>query len=150
MKKVFSFLVLISVLYCGFACSSDETDLSTSGNVSQQITNTVNSGTWKLTRFVHNGSDQTIHFDGYTFVFSENNILAASNGTEELMGSWSALKNSFDDEIDFEIVFSGPEYFIDLADEWHIESRTKNKLELTTVSDDGESSNFLRFEKIIN
>ena len=117
MKKVFSFLVLLSVLYCGFACSSDETGLSNSGNLSQQITNTVNSGTWKVTGFINNGSDETKLFDGYTFVFSENNILAASNGTEELMGSWSALKNSFDDEIDFEIVFSGPEHFVDLADE---------------------------------
>ena len=150
MKKAFSFLFLFSVLYFAFACSSDDTGISATGNTMEQINSTVTSGTWKVTRFVHNDLVETTHFNGFAFVFSENNILAASNGANEFIGSWGTLKNSFDDEIDFEIVFSGPEHFSDLSDEWHIQSRTKNKLELTIVSDDGNSTDYLRFEKNVN
>lgn len=135
-----------------YSCSSDDNGNSTNNNSIAAVVNTMNSGTWRITKYSDSANDETTDFSGYTFTFTENNILMANNGADEIVGSWLvASGNSNDDnpssDLDFIISFSGPAKFVELTDDWDIQSRTSTKLELIDVSGGNGGTDYLTFEK---
>ena len=152
MKKIFFAAFVICTLSFFCACSSDDDGNSTGNNSISEVINTMNSGTWRVTKYIDSGDDETTDFSGYNFTFSENNILMASKGSDEIMGSWLvSADNSNDDspsnDLDFIISFSGPAKFMELSDDWDIQSRTSTKLELIDVSGGNGGTDYLTFEK---
>ncbi|WP_396177823.1 hypothetical protein [Flavobacterium sp.] len=151
MKKIFFTALAVCFVGLTFSCSSDDNGSSTSPTITD-VTNTMSSGTWRITKYIDSGDDETTDFNGYNFTFSPNTILMATNGTNEYMGSWIvATDNSNDDspsnDLDFIISFSGPVKFIELSDDWDIQSRTSTKLELIDVSGGNGGTDYLTFEK---
>jgi hypothetical protein len=151
MKKIFFTALAVCFVGLTFSCSSDDNGSSTSPTITD-VTNTMSSGTWRITKYIDSGDDETTDFNGYNFTFSPNIILMATNGTNEYMGSWIvATDNSNDDspsnDLDFIISFSGPVKFIELSDDWDIQSRTSTKLELIDVSGGNGGTDYLTFEK---
>jgi hypothetical protein len=131
-------------------CSSD--DNNSTSNVSQtEVSNTVSSGTWRVTLYNDSGTIKTSNFTGYNFTFATSNILTASNGTNTYSGAWSITdSNSNDDtinDLNFNIAFSTPANFVDLTDDWHIQSRTATKVEFIDVSGGNGGTDYLTFEK---
>ena len=117
----------------------------------QQLEDNMNSGNWRITKFVDSGNDETNHFSGYDFVFNENGVLESSNGTNTYSGTWSISdSNSSDDspdDLDFNILFNLTNDFEDLNDDWDILSVTASKIELVDVSGGNGGTDFLTFEK---
>ena len=152
MKKLILSAIAICVLSLTYSCSSDDDGSSTSGPNINDVTTIVTSGSWKITKYIDSGNNETSDFTGYNFIFSQNNILSASNGTNEYMGVWSVTNSSSSsssssNDIDFNIGFSGPEKFIKLTDDWDIQSRSANKIELVDVSGGNGGTDYLTFEK---
>jgi hypothetical protein len=152
MKKICFAVLIFATVFLTYSCSSDDDGNSTDNSSIATVVNTMNSGTWRITKYIDSANDETTDFSGYNFTFTQNNILMASNGTEEIMGSWLVSSgNSNDDnpsnDLDFIISFAGPAKFMELSDDWDIQSRTSTKLELIDVSGGNGGTDYLTFEK---
>jgi hypothetical protein len=132
-----------------FSCTND--DSSNNLNNQNQIENTLQSGTWRITSFIDFGTDETDDFTGYNFTFSSLGVLNANNGTNDYDGTWSITdSNSNDDsqdDLDFNINFNLTNNFEDLNDDWDIISQTTTKIELIDISGGNGGTDYLTFEK---
>ena len=98
--------------------------------------------------------NETGNFSGYIFEFDANNLLTATNGSNNYAGTWSVTddgsgddNNNYDD-IDFNIGFSNPRNFEELSEDWEIISISNTKIELRHVSGGNGGTDLLTFEKI--
>lgn len=159
MKKRFYFsLVMLLSITLFSACSTDDDSSSDNSQQIAQIQAVVESGTWRITNFNDSGQDETSDFTDYTFTFTAEGTLTASNGTTTLDGAWSITSDSSsddhddsddDDDIEFNIFFSVPtsNNFEDLNDDWDIVSTSATKIELIDDSDSNSGTDRLTFEK---
>ena len=144
MKKLFLFtgILMISLIS---ACSKDDGNSS----IKNIVINTVSAGTWKITYFFDNNTEETSKFSGYDFTFGSNNVLSASNVSNTYTGSWSITNNNSTDDslddVDFIILFASPANFEDLSEDWEILSRTESEIELKHVSGGGGGTDLLTF-----
>lgn len=142
-------LCLVFLVNVASMCSNDD-DSSSSVNQTT-VVNTVSSGTWRITLYNDSGTIKTNQFTGYNFTFGPSNVLTATNGTQTYTGIWSVTdSNSNDDSIDdldFNIAFTAPANFLELTDDWDIQSRTDTKIELIDISGGNGGTDYLTFEK---
>ncbi len=151
-------LIFYPILACLFmvntasTCSSD--DGSSSSSDPAPVINTVTQGTWRVTSFVEDGDDHTHYFTGYAFTFENGNVLTAVGSSATVTGFWSVTdsSNSGDDsphsDLDFNIMFSSPNNFTELNEDWDILERTNSRIRLRHVSGGDGSVDTLTFEKI--
>lgn len=148
-KKLTSITAGIFCLFFVISCSKDDDNPTT--NVQTTIQNNVQSGTWRITKFMDSGTDETNHFTGYNFTFNSSGVLNANNGTSNYDGTWSITdSNSNDnseDDLDFNINFNLTNDFEDLNDDWDFISQTSTKIELIDVSGGGGGTDYLTIEK---
>ncbi|NAY92976.1 hypothetical protein GTQ34_13715 [Muricauda sp. JGD-17] len=113
-------------------------------------------GSWTITYFFDTDKEETSDFNGYTFTFNSDGTLTASNGSNEVTGTWSITdsdSNSNDDSsdddsgADFNIAFSSPADFEDLSDDWDIVEYSSVRIELIDVSGGNGGTDNLVFEK---
>jgi hypothetical protein len=132
-------------------CSSDD-DSSSSADTSA-VVNTVSEGTWHITLFDEDGNDHTNNFNGYNFTFGASNVLTATNGSTTITGFWSVTNDDSSDDdnpgsdIDFNILFTSPNNFAELSEDWHILERTSTKIRLQHISGGNGGTDLLTFEK---
>lgn len=147
LKTVLSLVIVFTIS----SCSSDDDSTNDSNSNQDEVENTVESGTWRITKFIDSGDDETSDYNGYTFTFNSDNTLVATNGTNSHTGTWSITdSNSGDDSLDdlhFDIFFASPADFEELSDDWDILSRTDTKIELIDISGGNGGTDFLTFEK---
>jgi hypothetical protein len=131
------------------SCTNNE-DVQLASSQNQIQTNLVNR-TWRITKFIDSGVDETNHFIGYNFTFNTGGILNANNGTNNYNGSWSITdSNSNDDtidDLDLNINFNLTNDFSDLNSDWDFISQSSNKIELIDVSGGNGGTDYLTFEK---
>ena len=151
MKRRMKFMT-IALLSMGFiiSCSKDnETKVEekiTAADMSK-IKAVVESGDWRITNYSDVDNDETTNYVGYTFTFNSDGILGATNGNIAVSGAWS-MTSSDVDELDFNIFFTSPAIFEELADDWEIEKYSSVKIELKDVSGGDGTIDYLTFEKI--
>ncbi|WP_026977584.1 hypothetical protein [Flavobacterium tegetincola] len=151
MKKIILAAIIVFTIALNCSCSSDD-DRNTLDNDSiSAVVTAMNSGTWRVTKYIDGENNETADFSGYNFTFTENNILMASKD-DEIMGSWLVVTDdsngrSSNTYLDFIISFSGPAKFLDLTDDWDIRLSTANKLELVDGSGGDGATDYLTFEK---
>lgn len=156
MKKLSFYLLTAGFLLSLNSCTSDDSPSTVSANP-QPVINTATSGEWVVT-YYFDDTDETAHFNGYTFTFSANNVITATNGTNTYTGSWSVTNDHsggdddsghHDDsnDLDFNISFSSPANFAELTDDWDIISYSANKIQLIDVSGGNGGTDYLTFEK---
>lgn len=136
--KIF-FVLLATVLM--MSCSSDDKT-----NLTQDTDNNVKLGTWRVTNFSENGNNQTSNYAGYNFTFGNANVLTASNGTTNKVGTWLTRTDSGSTKMD--ITFpdtSGP--FEDISEDWRVENSSATVLNLKHVSGGDGSIDLLTFTK---
>jgi hypothetical protein len=132
-------------------CSSD--DDSSSSSDTSSIINTVSGGTWRVTLFDEDGSNHTDDFTNYDFTFGSSNVLTATNGSTTVTGFWSVTNDDSGDDdnpgsdIDFNILFTSPDNFAELSEDWHILERTSTKIRLQHISGGNGGTDLLTFEK---
>ncbi len=141
---VFSLAVLVLV-----ACKKDDKD---SGNtVLENIENNLQSGSWRISKFIDSGTDETHHFAGYNFTFMSSGTLNANNGTNNYDGSWnisdSNSNDDSEDDLHFNINFNLTNDFEDLNDDWDLLSQSVDKIELIDISGGNGGTDYLTFEK---
>ena len=129
------------------SCKKDKNSNSTKSQVEEN----VQSGTWRITKFIDSGTNETTYYTGYDFNFNSSGSVSASNGTQSHSGSWSISASSSDDDsqddLDFNLSFSSPDHFEELSDDWHFISQSETKIELIDVSGGNGGTDYLTFEK---
>jgi hypothetical protein len=114
------------------------------------VQNNVQSGTWRITKFIDSGTDETNHFTGYSFTFKSSGELVA-HGSNHYEGTWSISDNNSNDDsqsdLDFNINFNLTNDFVDLNDDWDFVSQSATKIELIDVSGGNGGTDYLTFEK---
>ena len=136
-------IVIFSLLFA-LSCTKDNIDIA-------KVKTNVQSGTWRITKFIDSGVDETNYFTGYNFTFNSSGVLNANNGTNNYNGTWSITdSNSNDDspnDLDFNIYFNLTNNFLDLNDDWDFISQSSTKIELIDVSGGNGGTDYLTFEK---
>jgi len=142
-------VALVVVLLFVIACKKDDT--SSSNQTQTQIQNAVQVGTWRITKFIDSGVDETVHFTGYNFTFNSSGALGAVSSSNSYNGTWGITdSNSNDDtqsDLDFTINFNLTNDFQDLNDDWDFISNSTTKIELIDVSGGNGGTDYLTFEK---
>lgn len=141
MKNIF---VLFAMLFIAIvSCSKDDDNSSTisPGNVS----NTVTSGTWRITYYWDTDHDETSDFSGYTFTFASGGVLTAVKSGTTLTGSWST--GTDDSKTELIIAFTTPASFVEISDDWEVIEMTSTRIKLRDVSGGNGGTDLLTFEK---
>lgn len=145
--KINPFLLGLFIVVFALSCSSDDSPI----NSISQVESIVQKGTWKITKLIDSGKDETNHFTGYNFTFHATGILSANNGTNTFEGTWSITNSSSNDDsqddLDFNINFNLTNDFEDLNDDWDIFSQSSTKIELIDISGGNGGTDYLTFEK---
>jgi hypothetical protein len=131
-------------------CSSD--DNSSSSQDPTPVINAATQGTWRVTSYVDSGTDETNHFTGYNFTFSNGGVLTATNGSNTVTGTWSVLNDDSNDDspsndLDFNIGFTAPANFADLNDDWDIVTYSDTTISLIDISGGNGGTDTLVFTK---
>lgn len=142
---LFSIELLISLMVV--SCTED----NSTGTSKDELVNTVSNGTWRISYFFDSDTDETTNFSGYSFTFGASDLLTATNVTNTYTGSWNISDSSSDDDspddLDFNIIFTNPDNFEELSEDWEVLSSTSVKIELRHVSGGDGSTDYLTFEK---
>ena len=147
----YSIIACLFMVNTASTCSSDD-DSSSSADTST-IINTVSDGTWRITLFDEDGNDHTNNFTNYNFTFGDSNVLTATNGSTTVTGFWSVTNDDSSDDdnpgsdVDFNIMFTSPNNFAELSEDWHILERTSTKIRLRHISGGNGGTDLLTFEK---
>jgi hypothetical protein len=148
-KTKISILAFALSLFTIVSCNKN--DDSPNNNIQNTVQTNVQSGTWRITKFIDSGTDETNHFTGYNFTFNSSGVLNANNGTNNYNGTWSIIdSNSSDDsqdDLDFNLNFNLTHNFEDLNDDWDFISQSATKIELIDVSGGNGGTDYLTYEK---
>ena len=131
------------------SCSTDDENDDSNSILQSTVENNTQSGTWRITKFIDSGIDETSDFSGYNFTFNSSGTLNANDGTNNFDGLWniSSSDGTELDDIELNIVFNLMNDFDDLTDDWDFISQTSTKIELIDISGGGEADDYLTFEK---
>jgi hypothetical protein len=148
MKNIFVF-ALFSFLIVGtfVSCNSDDDSNSNNNSTIVQLEASIKTGTWRVSNFVEDGNNQTHHFNGYAFTFSENGAVSATNGTNTVTGTWTTSSSSSGSKfiLNFNAA-SGP--FEEISEDWRIETVTTVLIDLKHVSGGDGSIDLLTIARI--
>ena len=145
-------LIIMAALFCLFVlnvasmCSSDDDSSDDNSPSTSNVNTNVTSGTWRVTLFQEDGTNQTSNFNGYHFSINSNGTMVAVNGSTTKNGTWSTYSDSGSTK--FDITFpdaNGP--FEEITEDWRVLSSSTTKLELKHVSGGDGSIDLLTFEK---
>lgn len=150
------FLVMLSFSLMSTTCETDDDVVVDNSQTIAEITDIAETSTWRITSYVDSGQDETNDFNNYNFTFAANGTVTASNGTDQVQGTWSVTDDSnsnddsnSDDDIDFNISFSVPSNsnFFDLNDDWDIISYSSTTISLQDISGGNGGIDTLVFQR---
>lgn len=152
--KNFIGLTTIFTLFMFSSCEEGNDDEQNMMSIdTNEITSFMVSGDWQITYFFDTDKEETNDFNGFSFVFGSNGVLTASNGTQEITGSWSITDSSSSDDddpdsdVDFNIAFLTPDNFEELSDDWDVVSYSATRIELIDISGGNGGTDQLIFER---
>ncbi|AXG70934.1 hypothetical protein KORDIASMS9_03189 [Kordia sp. SMS9] len=150
------FLVMLSFSLMSTTCDTDDDVVIDNSQTIAEIKDIAETNTWRITSYVDSGQDETNDFNNYTFTFADGGTVTASNGTDQVQGTWSVTDSSnsnddssSDDDIDFTISFNVPNTsnFFDLNDDWDIISYSSTTISLQDVSGGNGGTDTLVFQR---
>ena len=143
--------LVIGLFSVWFMMSCNKEDKNQNIGTQATVQSNVQSGTWRITKFIDSGTDETNNFTGYNFTFNGTGVLNANNGSNNYDGTWSITdSNSNDDnqdDLDFNINFNLSNDFEDLIDDWNFITHSSTKIELIDISGGNGGTDYLTFEK---
>ena len=120
----------------------------------KNVVSSIEQGIWRISLYTDDGQNETNDYSGYEFNFENDGTVTATNGDNNIIGSWSVEDDesnddsSSDDDIDFILNFPSEFNFEELSDDWSIISESSNVVELEDVSGGDGSVDQLTFEKL--
>ena len=142
MKKVI-FITSVIAVFLFFSCQKDDDNITAISTTS--VTNTITSGTWRITYYWDTDHDETANYNGYNFTFGSGNVLTATKSGASVTGTWTTLTD--DSKTKLVIAFSTPASLVEISDDWHVFERTDTRIKLQDVSGGGSGTDLLTFEK---
>lgn len=139
MKTLFKIFIASVILVTASSCSKDDNG----GGITQQASNNLKSGTWKVELFVDDGMDHTADFSSFIFTFSNGAVVTATNSALTATGTWSVTTDN--DTPKLNLSFGSPALFVDLSEDWEILTVTNNTVALH--HDGGGGMDMLTFKK---
>ncbi len=140
--RITALAIALTVMF--IACTKD--DNNSNGTITTTTVNsTVTTGTWRVTNFSEDGTDETAHFNGYAFTFAAGGVLTASNGISNVAGTWNT--GTDDSKVKFVIVILSPSGFEDLSEDWQVIERTDTRIKLQHISGGNGGTDLLTFER---
>ncbi|MCT8338608.1 hypothetical protein MG296_00950 [Flavobacteriaceae bacterium TK19130] len=100
-----------------------------------ELRSTLEAGTWYVDTFLDAGEDDTNVFDGFTFTFNPNGTVSATDGTEDVDGTWSVALSG--DILVFDFDMDSP---INDADDDDYEALSFSETEVTFVIRDSSNN----------
>lgn len=85
--KTLAHILVLSLVITSAACSKTD-DAKTPSALSSTAKQEIIADTWQVSSYIDNGKDETSKFSGYSFTFSENGILTATNSGTTFTGTW--------------------------------------------------------------
>ncbi|HMJ48274.1 MAG TPA: hypothetical protein VK498_13160 [Ferruginibacter sp.] len=141
MKKTF-FIIIATLGLLGSCKKADNSSNSISPTI---VTNTVISGSWRITYYWDTNHEETSSFSGYSFTFGNGNALIAVKGTSTITGTWTT--GTDDSQTKLILSFSTPSSFMEISDDWHITEVTSTRIKLQDISGGNGGTDYLTFEK---
>lgn len=145
-SSYFTLLFLAFLITGVSSCKKDDTS-----TLEGQIRTNIESGKWRITKFIDSGTDETGNFTGYNFDFGTSGSVTATNGVNSYTGTWSITDSNSDDDnlsdLDFNLNFTVTNNFQDLNDNWDFISQSETKIELIDVSGGNGGTDYLTFVK---
>lgn len=142
MKKLL-FSLLAATLFLS-SCSKDDDD---NDSVASIVAGHLKTGTWRITSYIDNGTDETADFNGFTFTFKNNGEVDASNSILTVSGAWANDNDDSDPEIDMDFSTSSMSMFQEISEDWDIVSHSATQVSLRHVSGGGGGTDLLVFQK---
>ena len=146
--KMTTVAMFMSLIALSTGCKKDQ---PSSNSVQSTVQNNLQSGEWRVTRFIDSDNDETTRYVGYIFSFDAGYQLSVMSNQNSYQGSWSiGQDNSNDDssnDLHFNLNVNTTGEFADINDDWHILTQTANKIELEDVSGGNGGTDYLTFER---
>ncbi len=108
------------------------------------VLNIVNQGNWRFALYNDSGVDETNHYTGYTFTFSNGTVTAVKNAST-VTGTYSTIFDDSKNKLVLNFGVTVP--FDELNDDWHILEETATRVRLQDVSGGSGQTDLLTFEK---
>jgi len=127
------------------SCSDDDSNT----NQVNDVTNSVQTGSWKITYFNDSGDDETYHFTAYSFTFQSGGTVTAVSSSNTVNGTWSITSSSSSSSSGnkFNLNMGSNDPFEELNDDWDIQENSNTKIKLMDVSGGNGGIDYLTFEK---
>jgi hypothetical protein len=109
------------------------------------VSNTVTSGTWRITYYWDTDHEETSNYSGYSFTFATGGVLTAVKTGSTVTGTWST--GTDDSKTELVIAFASPASFVEISDDWEVIENTSTKIRLQDVSGGNGGTDLLTFEK---
>lgn len=131
--KYFLYLISISFL---FACSSQDEPGDVITSEFERITTVLTKDTWQVEEFSKNDTLRTAEFEGFEFVFKENNSFSVENDSLTSGGRWEYKSLPFEGELmDLEAEAIPPLQL--LSETWKIESVINRQVKFKVKTENG-------------
>jgi hypothetical protein len=136
-------LLVVTIIITLIVSSCKKDDNSTpSNNNNTTMASIITAGSWRVSYFHDGPDDHTSNFTGYSFTFSNNGTMTATNAGGTTNGTWSMD----DSKNEFNITLSNADPLKDLSHGWTVISKTSTDI---VLKDDNATHNEeLHFTKI--
>ena len=143
MKKILLALTVLAVSFT--ACKKN--DDNNSAVTTTAVNSTVTSGTWRVTFFSNNGTNETSNYGGFNFTFVSNGTVSAANNLFAINGTWSTAVDN--NKVKLTMNFPTPTVnaFLELNQDWEVTARTDTKVTMQHVSAGASGTDYLTIEK---
>ncbi len=102
-------------------------------------------GTWMVAKYNDSGDDETLDFNGFSFVFQEEGTVVATKNDDVVEGTWSVNTDSGQEK--FILDFGETLPLSEFNDDWDIEDVLVNRVEFHSISGGDGTLDVLVFEK---
>ncbi len=138
---------LVSMSLLSISCSNDGNTSNINSENVAKLQDVIIQGTWKITRFIEDGVNQTANYNGFNFTFNTNGTVLATNGSTPVNGTWTTSISSSGTPklvLNFNIS-NGP--FDEISEDWNIENVSSTLIDLKHISGGDGSIDLLLFTK---
>ncbi|MEL1245744.1 hypothetical protein AAEO56_15840 [Flavobacterium sp. DGU11] len=145
MKKIIVGLMVLALL----SCNDNDAVMRRFNGAESGFTK----GQWHITAFTKDGRQATTNYAAFTFSFTEEGRIIATDGKHRYNGSWLVqCEDSSDDgptaDPDFIISFKQPGTLTTLNGEWIVIKKEPAYLSLSRLTSNNNSSDSLVFRKL--
>jgi hypothetical protein len=104
----------------------------------------MSNGTWYVSSFINDTTDDTYHFNGYNFTFSSDGTSIAVRNTTNINGTWSDYMDDGNAKLD--LSFDG-DLLDEIEDDWRVLEYSKTLIKLRHESGGNGEIHYLSFSK---